>query len=146
MSSGFKIIEHTADVGIKVWAHTLKELFEESALGMVSQIYDPSKVNPVESSPLSLQAETLEELFLLWLKEILFIIENEKRVFSVFQIEKENFSAKNPKSLNIQAVLKGEKLDFSRHDICKEIKGITRHGFYIKRNGPWWEANILFDI
>lgn len=113
---------------------------------MVSQIYDPSKVNPVESSPLSLQAETLEELFLLWLKEILFIIENEKRVFSVFQIEKENFSAKNPKSLNIQAVLKGEKLDFSRHDICKEIKGITRHGFYIKRNGPWWEANILFDI
>lgn len=146
MSSGFKIIEHTADVGIKVWAHTLKELFEESAIGMVSQMYDLTKVNALGSSPLSLQGETLEELFLLWLKEILFIIENEMRIFSAFQIEKENFSARNPKSLNIQALLKGEKLDFSRHDICKEIKGITRHGFYIKRNGPWWETNILFDI
>lgn len=146
MGSGFKIIEHTADVGIKVWAHTLKELFEESALGMVSQMYDPSKVNPLESTSLSLRAETIEELLLAWLKEILFIIENEKRVFSAFQIEKENFSSQNPKSLNIQALLKGEKLDLSRHDICKEIKGITRHGFYMKRNGPWWETNILFDI
>ncbi len=146
MSSGFKIIEHTADVGIKVWAHTLKELFEEAAMGMVSQIYDPSKIQPVESVPLTLRAETFEELFLMWLKEILFIIENERRIFSAFQIEKENFSARNPKFLNIQALLKGEKLDMSRHDICKEIKGITRHGFYIKRNGPWWEANILFDI
>ena len=34
----FELIDHTADVGIKVWGSTLTELFENAAKGMFSVI------------------------------------------------------------------------------------------------------------
>jgi SHS2 domain-containing protein len=146
LGGGYKVIDHTADVGIKVWGRTPKELLEEAALGMATQICDPAKVEEKEKRELSLEAEAMEELLLLWLKEILFLVEKEGLLFRRFQIERDNFSLRNAKTVKIQASVYGEKADPARHDICIEIKAVTRHGLYIKRNGPWWEGNILFDV
>lgn len=146
MPGGYKPVEHTADVGIKAWGQNQKELLEEAALGMVSQTYNPDTVEEKEVRELELEAETMDELLLQWLREILYFMENEALLFKRFQIEKDNFSLKNEKTLHIQATMHGEKRDPTRHDICKEIKAVTRHGLYAKKNGPWWEANVLFDV
>jgi SHS2 domain-containing protein len=146
LPGGYKPVEHTADVGIKAWGQNQKELLEEAALGMVSQTYDPDTVAEKEVRELALEAETMDELLLQWLREILYFMENESLLFKRFQIEKDNFSLKNEKTLQIRASLHGEKRDPTRHDICKEIKAVTRHGLYAKKNGPWWEANVLFDV
>jgi SHS2 domain-containing protein len=146
LAGGYKAIEHSADIGIKAWGRNQKELLVEAANGMVVQIYNPSQVEEIENCSLSLEADSLEELMLIWLKEILFRIEQERFLFSRFQIEKDNFSIRNAKTLLIQATLHGMKADPTRHDICKEIKAVTRHGLYVRKNGPWWEGNILFDV
>ena len=146
MPGGYKPVEHTADVGIKAWGHSQKELLEEAALGMISQLYNPESVEERESRKLTIEAGILEELLLKWLKEILYFMEHEGLLFRRFQIETDNFSLKDVKTLQIHASLYGEMRDPTRHDICKEIKAVTRHGLYMKKNGPWWEANILFDV
>jgi SHS2 domain-containing protein len=139
-------VEHTSDIGIKVWGRNTKELFEEAAKGMIAQMYDPALVQEREILFLNLEAESLEELLLRWLKEILFLIESEGYLFCRFQIEKDDFSLRNAKTTQIRASLHGERKDSIRHDICIEIKAVTRHGLYVKKNGPWWEGNILFDV
>jgi SHS2 domain-containing protein len=146
LSGGYKPIEHSSDIGIRVWGSSLKELFEEAANGMVSQIIDTDNIQQKEEIKLELEAESFEELLLKWLKEILFLMESEGLLFKEFQIEKDNFSIRNAKTAQIQASMSGEKKNPTRHDICMEIKAVTRHGLYVKKNGPWWEGNILFDV
>jgi SHS2 domain-containing protein len=146
LTGGYKPVEHTADLGLKAWGRNPKELLEEAAYGMVAQMFDPTLVREKEKREISLEAESIEELLLQWLKEIVFRTEQEGILFSRFQIEKDNFSIRNAKTAQIQASLYGEKADPARHDICIEIKAVTRHGLYVKKNGPWWEANILFDV
>lgn len=146
MGGGYKSVEHTADIGIKVWGRNIKELFEEAAKGMIAQIYDHTLVREKEKRDINLEAESIDELLLQWLKEILFLIESEGLLFCRFQIEKDNFSIRKAKTAQIQASLHGERKDPARHDICIEIKAVTRHGLYVKKNGPWWEGNILFDV
>lgn len=146
MAGGFQKTDHTADEGIRAWGKDGKEMFEEAAKGMISILVDPATVFPAEKRQLEIKAATVEELLLVWLKEILFLCYTENIVFSEFQIEKDNLSKVNAEAYYLYGYLAGEKLNTSRHGICKEIKSITRHGFYVKKGNPWWEANILFDV
>jgi SHS2 domain-containing protein len=146
LGGGFKVVEHTADFGVKAWGENPRELLEEAAIGMASQMYDPKTVRSVQKIQIELESESIDELLFRWLKEILYLMEKEGFIFSQFQIETDNFTVKNPKLYSIKAFIYGEKKNTIRHDICKEIKAVTRHGFYVKKNGPWWEANMLFDV
>jgi SHS2 domain-containing protein len=146
LTGGFQRTDHTADEGIRVWGKSGKELFEEAAKGMVSIMVTLDAVEPAETRIVEVEADSAEELLLRWLREILYLFETESVVFSRFQIEKDNISNRKPDKFFLRASVGGEKLNPLRHGICKEIKSITRHGFYIHEKNPWWEANILFDV
>ena len=146
MSGGFQRTDHTADEGLRVYGQNPKELFQEAAKGMVSILVDLNTVHAEETHILELQAESVEELLIFWLREILYLMEQKKMLFCQFQIENDNISLRNNEMVQIRAFLRGEKLNPSRHEICKEIKSVTRHGLYVKKGNPWWEANILFDV
>ena len=143
---GFKIIDHTADVGIQVWAKQLTDLFTEAARAMMSIIVDRATVAEKLKTTITLEAENIEELFLQWLKEILYLMEKEEMVFSEFHIENDNFSYCDDFKYFIQAVLEGEKLNMKRHGICTEIKAVTRHNFFLKKEENLWKTFVLFDI
>lgn len=143
---GFEIFNHTADVGIKVWGINLRELFKEAAKGMVSLIVDAKTVQEKEKKDIYVQGENTEDLLLCWLREILFCMENKGMVFCKFHIEKDNFAHSESDNCFVYASLGGERLDSTRHDICTEVKAVTRHGLFVKKQGPRWEAKILFDV
>ena len=142
---GFEIIQHTADMGIRVWGEDWNTLFEEAARGMVSLIVDFTSVLEKEKRELLIEGENGEELLLNWLREILFLIEG-GMVFARFQIREDSFSCKDINNYKFSGLLSGEKYDPSRHDICTEIKAVTRHGLVLKKKGPWWVTSILFDV
>ena len=142
---GFEIIQHTADMGIRVWGEDWITLFEEAARGMVSLIVDFNSVLEKEKRELLIEGENGEELLLKWLREILFLVEG-GMVFASFHIREDNFYCKDINNYKFIGLLSGEKCDPSRHDICTEIKAVTRHGLLLKKKGPWWETSILFDV
>ena len=144
--SGFNFIDHTADVGLQVWSRELKSLFETTAKGMISLIVDPKSVRKTEKKSLAIEADDLESLLITWLREVLYLMEKWGMVFSDFQIQGDIFSYNNMKNYTFRALLTGEKVDSKRHDICTEIKAITRHGLSISKKGVCWRANILFDV
>jgi len=146
VSGGYKILEHTADLGLQVWGKTPEELFTEAAQAMMSLYVDPKSVVEKEACPLRVEAGTLEDALHVLLREILSEMQVKSWVFSRFQIEKTNISKNCEKTYFLESRLWGEPIDQKRHDICLEIKAVTRHNFYVKRNNPWWEASILFDV
>ena len=68
----YEIIDHTADIGLRIRGRTLPELFTHAALGLFDLITDLDEI-PLgkERIPLHLKAEDLGDLFLKWLRELL---------------------------------------------------------------------------
>ncbi len=142
---GFETVQHTADVRIRVWGNNWSELFQEAARGMVSQMIPLNSVREIEKRQFQIEGENGEELLLAWLREILYLIEG-GMVFTRFQVCEDRFSNKKADHFHFSCSLWGEHIDPSRHDLCTEIKAITRHGLHVKKKGPCWETLILFDV
>ena len=146
MKPGYQILEHTADFGIRAWGKSWKDLFEQTALGMLSQITDLAKVRPIQTLTIAFCGENPEELLIRGLKEILFHFEKEGMLFSSIRLLPDDHSRADQGMKRAKVELRGEKIDPQRHGICNEIKGVTRHGFIVERKESWWETRILFDV
>jgi SHS2 domain-containing protein len=131
---------------LKVRARDLKTLFLRSAAGMNAIVIDPKTVRNEREIEIGVEEDSIEELFLSWLKEILYQIEKLGMVFSQFDIKEDNFAYSKPEKYRITGKLGGEKINPIRHEICMEIKAVTRHGFSLKKKGSHWESKTLFDI
>ena len=138
-------MNHTADMGIRVWGEDWKEMLEQAARGMVTQIIELGSVSVREERELEIQGESGEELILNWLREILLLIEG-GMVFSTFRVKNDNFTCSDVERYRFTGVLGGEEFDPTRHDICTEMKAVTRHGLLLKKRGTCWETFILFDV
>jgi SHS2 domain-containing protein len=142
----FEFFDHTADVGLRVTADGLAPLFELSAEGMMSVLAGGMTVQNRLKKRLRVEADNLEELMLVWLREILWIFERKRIIFMNFQIEKNRFSEPEVPPLYLEAILCGDRYSPARHGICKEIKAVTRHGLSVTKIDAGWEARILFDL
>ena len=69
----YKVVEHTADIGIEVESKTLAGLFALSACAMFDLMIDLSEVRPRQKAIVSLRADSQEELLVTWLNELVFI-------------------------------------------------------------------------
>ena len=146
MKKGFQLINHTADAGIRVWGPSWKEVIEEAARGMMSLVVDLRTVLAREEKTVQIEGSNGEEILLNWLREILFLMEQGGMVFSKFKVKEDNFSHKKADKYWFCGQLVGEKIDPARHDICTEIKAVTRHNFSLIKKGSLWEAEVIFDL
>ena len=65
--------EHTADLGLRVFGQDLPDLFETAAAGLFDVIVaNREDVRGVEAETVSLAAETVADLLLAWLNELIF--------------------------------------------------------------------------
>ena len=129
----FREIEHTADVGIQVEADTLADLFHCAGLALFSLMVNVENVQPREERSVAVQAENWEELFHDWLSGLLREFLQDGFIAATIKIEDID-----PTHLN--ARLRGEKLDYDRHDFETEIKAVTYHQLAVMR------ARVIFDV
>lgn len=136
---GFREIEHTADVAYELWGASLPELFESAAMALAETIYDPAKVADTSELAISLSEESVDGLLVLWLQEILFYCDAKGFLFREFSI----LSCEGGR---LEALLRGETLDHSRHVMRSLVKAVTWHGLSVKRKGGRWESRVIFDV
>ena len=132
-------IEHTADIGIRCRAPTLERLFECAARAMFELIVPLDSVEPARKVPVAVKAASLEELFVSWLEELLYIWESKRILLSRFMV-------RNVSTDSVEAAVAGEPYDAGRHDLQSEIKAATYHGLQIERTGDGWEVQVIFDV
>ena len=139
MKSKYEIIEHTADVGLRIWGGTLKELFINAGCGLFELIAEPGKIEEKDSVDFKLKAEGKEELLVRWLSELHFKFEVDSLLFRRFRISEisEKF---------LSAAAYGEKFDSEKHELKTEIKGVTYHGLKVEQNQDGWLAEVIFDV
>ena len=65
-----------------------QELFENAGYAMFDQAYEIAAVPPRYSRPIVGPGDTLEELLISWLDELLFVSEQERLVWSSFAVDR----------------------------------------------------------
>ena len=136
--SGFQITDHTADAGIRGWGPDLSSLFRAMAEGLFSTIVDPASVRPGKERHVSLDAESSKDLLHEWLEELNTLHQIYREVYVEFEPSVEGG--------HLEALLRGEPIDFERHDLRIEVKAVTWHDFEFRTTPSGLEAFVLLDI
>ena len=131
----YEILEHTADVGLKVYGGTLPELFANAGRGLVMLALESPETSPKECRTLSARGEDLEELLVHFLSEILYAIDAEGWLFCDFHIGKLEPTA-------IEAEGWGERRERQR----VAVKAVTYHLVSVQETAEGWQAVVYFDI
>lgn len=132
-------IDHTGDVGLDLRAPALPALFATAAGAMYSLCLEPDRIRAAREDRLELEAESLEDLFFEWLREIHGRMVADGVVYAAFE-----FDRLEPTGLS--ARLRGEPLDVRRHGAFTELKAVTRHDLSVEQVPGGWSARVIFDV
>ena len=136
----YEYLEHTADMGLLVRGKDLSELLKNAAQGLFETIAVVETVDAVASIKIHLTADSVEELFVTWLDELIFRHETEEIFFKSSDIHQCS-------ETEISATVYGESTNFNKHEVYTEIKSVTYHQLEVlqKADGSW-QAQVIFDL
>jgi SHS2 domain-containing protein len=139
-------LEHTADVGLKVYGETIEELFINGVKGLFHLISPGLKVacsqdvfpHGLPKNIIELESSTQEELLVHWLGEFIYI-------FFVKKLYPKNVKFENLTENNLRA-----EVEFNKYNkdlpINLEIKAATYHNLSIKSVDNIYQADVIFDV
>ena len=133
----YQILEHTADLKIKAFGRTKKELFLNMVLAM-EQVLRPKIKSPSEKIKrrIKIKSDNLNLLLVDFLSEVNYLSEINFEVYN--KIKLIEFS-----DTFLEADLTGKKVS----SFGIQIKGVTCHNLEIRqKKDKAFEATILFDI
>jgi SHS2 domain-containing protein len=143
----YRILEHTADVGLRIRGRQFSDLLENAACGFFDLITDIHGIRHEEikkkKTPIHhifrLKTADSGEMLLKWLRELLFIFSTRKIVFYGYE-----FLKYSETEIAVRAL--GTKFDPFRHDQKLEVKAVTYHNFELSKTKAGWMAEVIFDI
>ena len=136
----YEYVEHTADMGLRVRGKNLSELLTNAAQGLFETIAVVATVDETESIEVHLTAESVEDLFVAWLDELIFQHETKEIFFKRAKVQQCS-------ETEILAMVYGEPANFDKHEVYTEIKSVTYHQLEVvqKPDGSWF-AQVIFDL
>jgi SHS2 domain-containing protein len=133
----FKLIEHTADMGLVAYGHDLAEAFANAAYGLFSVMADLGNVQEKESLQVDLREDDTEALLFEWLNYLLYVFDVETLLLKRFDIQHFDGYA-------LKATCHGEKYDPYRHRLYRGIKSATYHMLKIDREKN--QVQVILDV
>ncbi|UCG54444.1 MAG: archease [Dehalococcoidia bacterium] len=133
----YKLIEHTADIGLIAYGNTLAEAFGNAAYGMFSIIAELNSVMEKQSRHIELKGSDQESLLFEWLNRLLYYFDVDLLLFKSFEV---SILPKN----KLTAICYGEKYDASRHHLKIGVKSATYH--MLKVDSAKNEVQVIFDV
>mgnify|MGYP002880360736 FL=1 len=135
----FETFDHTADLGLRVTADDLEELFAEAARGLTSLVVDdPETLKSDRATEFRIEGDDLDLLLIDLLGELLFRFETTGFLGRDFT------AVHTPGGLDVEA--RGEMIEGQAHRLAREVKAITYHGLKVERQDDRWMAEVIVDI
>ena len=136
----YELIEHTADIGVRVSGGDLKQVFVNTAKAMFDIIAESCKACDslkLKKFDIKIESEDQEELLVNWLNELLSLFEAKETLFKEFKID----------SLTDKQLIANAFGCPRENCIIKtEIKAATYHELKIEKVGQGFKAQVIFDV
>ena len=153
----WQTFEHTADVGLRIEAASLAQLFEEAARALASLwVDDPRWADEPEAAVADVVARggvRVEERFGLasgehaellfdWLHALLVAFEVRHALLPLARVE----VASDEAGLTLRATARGVRVDPARQPLAHEVKAITYHRLLLRHGASGWTADVVVDV
>lgn len=131
--------DHTADLGLRAEAPTLRALFAEMAACLMAAMLDnPANVRDTDKSLVSISGDDREYLLYDWLRELLSRFDRDGFLFARCELD--------VIADGLTATVWGEPLDRLRHHLSREVKAITYHDLSVTEIPGGFRAEVIVDI
>ncbi len=134
----YEIIEHTADIGIKLTGRFLTEILWKAIHATADLLSGGIEIQPKIERGFSTKEENIETALVSILEEIIYLFEKESFLPSMCSVRIENGV--------YEIKLKGDIVSAEDIKNGTEIKAVTYHQLKIKEVRNGYEATVIFDI
>lgn len=132
----YEILEHKADLKIRVFGKTKEELFSNALLAEADYAKPDVACDKKMTRQIKISSPDLPSLLVDFLSEVLYLSETNKETYNAVKFIK--FT-----DTELEAEIFGQEVERFGED----IKAVTYHQLEVhEREDGFWEAIILFDI
>jgi SHS2 domain-containing protein len=135
----YSIIDHTADLGLRIQAPDLPGLFETAAAALGEQLVEATSSQGGERQRLTVSGADWADLLVNWLRELLALWHLEERV-----VRSARCLELAPFKLTAEVDL--FSFDPAVHTAGQEIKAVTYHQLEVSPSTDGWQATVIFDL
>jgi SHS2 domain-containing protein len=144
MPHRFRFLEDIAiaDIAFLAEGDSAEDLFRGATQALLEIMADPKTVGSSWERRILKTDGSLDDLLIEWLSEIVYWKDAAGVVFRDAPL---SLSWNDPQ-WTIEAVLIGEPVDCERQELRNDVKGITRHLYELRQEGPRWTARLVLDV
>jgi len=135
----YRILDHTADIGIEVCGKTKKEALANTVEAMFDLLVDSYSVSAVQNKQLTIRGADIADTLINLLREALYMFHADAwlcKKCEILELNKQKIVAK----------VSGEPYNAKKHQLKMEIKAVTYHTLKIERVDKRWRARVIFDV
>jgi SHS2 domain-containing protein len=139
MSCGYRLIDHTADLGIAVWGQSAAQVFERAAMALVDLLFIKAAVTPDRTEAIDVEGLDWSDLMVNWLREVLYLWVGRHRVVGCVHVDALS-------ATRLRATVSSSIYNPGRHHCHHEIKAVTYHRIEVGPDDKGWRAQVIFDV
>lgn len=137
----YKYLDHKVDVLFEAYGFKLEEAVENAAQAMFDTIADTSKLKAEEKVEIEEEADTLEELIVFALGDLISEADSRELFFKKFKVEE---LKKNNDGFYLKGYAMGSEMVPDLGGVV--VKAVTHHECSVKKEGNLWTIKVLLDI
>ena len=138
MEAGYRVIDHTADRAIEVFAPDLGSLITQAARGLIATVLDEHDLQPTSRREVGAAADEPEVLIHDVLTELLYLIEDDELI--PLAVELLRFEG-DVVALAVDVAPLREALPY----VTGLLKAVTYHGLEVRRTEAGLTTIVVFD-
>jgi SHS2 domain-containing protein len=131
----YRILDHTADVGVEATAPDIPTLFSEAVRACAAVMLDAAPGDAVASVPVAVEADDLAALLAALLGEALWTFESTSRMPVAAELEVSSTTAAGTFGVVDGVTIGGPA-----------IKAVTYHQLLVERTPGGFRAQVFFDV
>ena len=133
----------TADIAFEAWDVEIEKLFSNSADALMSvMVNDIETISERNQLLLEKENKFLDMLLFQVLEELIFLKDSKQMFYRIKKAE----ILQSENMMYFSGILSGEKINSAKHMMLIDVKAVTLHDFYVKKDGPLWKTLITLDI
>jgi len=134
----YKFIDDlTSDVMFEAYGSTLAEVFTHAAEAMFTVICQCDKIGAKKQVKVEVKADSVEELMISWLQELIAAVDTKEMFFKYFEI-------KEIDETHLKAVCKGDDADPTKGETL--VKAVTYYKYKFEKTSKGYVVRVSLDI
>lgn len=134
----YRLIDHTADVGIHVYGANMAKLFENGCWALTEILTDPARLFGKNRRDFSVEGADAADLFVNWMRGLHGLYAVERQFVHMCRVFRISDTA-------VQASITLDPLNPDKHELRTDVKAVTYHDAWVRRTDEGYEAQVIFD-